>query len=151
MRTWEILCIVSSALVAGLFSGPWTALSRSFRTYHSMLFHGIVAHMCEGMTPAITVLMPISVLSMIPLLIGSYANHSVSFAFDAAALVLNLASIFIAVGFELRIVNGIAAWSATAIPKDWEASRERWLTVHRLRVFTGLASLLSLIVATLVA
>jgi hypothetical protein len=72
MKTWELLCIVSSSLMVGLFSGPWNALNPSFKSFHPKLFVGIVSHMNQAIAPAMTVLMPISVLSMIPILIGSH-------------------------------------------------------------------------------
>jgi predicted histidine transporter YuiF (NhaC family) len=33
LKIWELVSIVLSALVAGMFCGPWVALSRSISTF----------------------------------------------------------------------------------------------------------------------
>ena len=144
MKTWELLCIISSSLVAGLFSGPWIALSRSFKSFHPKLFLGIVSRMSQSIAPVMTILMPISVLSMIPILIGSYGSNSMAFGFNTAALALSVLSLIVVVIFEVPAVNEIVAWTSSSIPENWQHHRDRWIVVHMIRVFIGLASLLSL-------
>ena len=75
MKTWELISIVSSALMAGMFYGPWAALSRSMSTFTPEVFLAIVDRMNRNMAPVMTVLMPAALLAMIPVLIGSYGVY----------------------------------------------------------------------------
>ena len=65
MKTWELISIVLSALVAGMFHGPWVALSRSMRSFTPEVFLAIVDRMNRNMAPVMTVLMPAALLSII--------------------------------------------------------------------------------------
>jgi len=147
MKTWELLCIISSSLVAILFSGPWIVLSRSFKSFQPKLFLGIVSHMSQSIAPAMTVLMPISMFSMIAVLIGSYASNSLVFGLNTAALALNVLSLVAGAFFEVPAVDEIVSWASSSIPENWQHRRDRWIAIHKIRVFAGLASLLSLIAA----
>jgi hypothetical protein len=149
MRIWEVLGILSSSLVAGLFSGPWIALSRSFRTLHPKLFLGIVSHMDQNLAPAMTVLMPASMFSMIAIAIGSYGSSSIAFGLDAAALTLNFLWLVIVVCLEVPAVGEIASWTPSAIPDNWPERRDRWVAIHRVRVSAGLGSLILLVGAAI--
>lgn len=144
-----MLCILSLSLWLGLFSGPWVALSRSFKTLHPKLFVGVVEHMSRSITPALTVLMPMAVLSMIPLLIESHGANSAAFGFNIAAFVLTTLSLTVAVLFELPSVNEITTWNSSSIPENWRQRRDRWIVIHKIRVFTGVGGLLSLVIAAL--
>jgi hypothetical protein len=150
MKTWELVCIISSSLVAALFGGPWVAFSPSFKSFHPKLFLGIVTHLSQNLAPAITVLMPLSVLSMIPLLIDSHGSNVLTFDLNLVAFVLSIGSLLVAALFEVPVVNEIAAWTSSSIPDDWQRQRDRWLTIHQIRVVVGLASLLALILAALI-
>jgi hypothetical protein len=150
MKTWELLCIVSSSLVLALFHSPWVALSRSFKSTSPEMFLGIVSRMSQNMAPALIVLMPISLLSMIPILLYSHASNTVAFGFDLTALALNLLSLVVTVIFEVPIVTEVIAWTSSSLPTDWQQRRDRWIVVHMIRVLAGVVSLLSLIIAALI-
>lgn len=147
MKTWELLCIISSSLVAILFLGPWIVLSRSFKSFQPKLFLGIVSHMSQSMAPAMTVLMPISMFSMIAVLIGSYASNSLVFGLNTAALALNVLSLAAGAFFEVPAVDEIVSWTSSSIPENWQHRRDRWIAIHKISVFAGLASLLWLFAA----
>ena len=106
--------------------------------------------MNRTIAPAVTVLMPISVLSLIPILIGSRGAGPVVFCLNTVALALNVLSLIIVVVFEVPVVNEIVAWTSSSIPENWQQRRDHWIAVHKTRVFTGLASLLSLVIAALI-
>jgi hypothetical protein len=150
MKTWELLSIVSSSLVVVLFSGPWIALRRSFKTLHPKLFLGIVNHMSERMTPAMTVLAPISVLSMIAMAMDSYRANTFAFRLTALGLLLNFLSLIVVLAFEIPLVIEVSGWKSSSIPKDWESRRDRWVGIHKLRVFAAVASFLLVVAATLI-
>jgi hypothetical protein len=149
MKLWEMVCIVSSLVVVGLFSGPRIALSRSFKTFHPKLFLGIISHMNQTMAPVLTVFMPVSVLAMIPILADSHGSNSLAFGLSAASLALNLLALIVVVTFELPLVSEIAAWTTSSIPEDWHQHRDKWQLAHVVRVITGVLSLLLLVAASL--
>src|ERR1700743_310418 len=101
MRMWELISIVCSALVAGMFYGPWAALSRSMKTFTPEVFLAIVDRMNRNMAPLMTVLMPASLLSIIPVLIFSYRNQSTIFYLNAIALALFLIALCVTVFIEV--------------------------------------------------
>ena len=86
MKTWQLISIVLSSLVAGMFHGPWIALSRSMKTFTPEVFLAIVDRMNRNMAPVMTVLMPATLLSIIPVLLISY--HQPTFWLNAAAFLL---------------------------------------------------------------
>ena len=144
-----MLSILSSSLLVGLFSGTWIALSDSFKTFHPKLFVGIVEHMSRSITPALTVVMPMAILSMIPLLIETNGKNSVAFGFNIAAFVLTILSLTITVLFELPSVNEITAWNPSSVPDNWRQRRDRWIVIHKIRVFIGFGGLLLILLASL--
>jgi hypothetical protein len=150
MKTWELLSVISSLLVAGLFYGPWVVLSRSFKSFPPETFLEIVNRMSQGIAPVMIVLMPTSLLSMVPILLYSHVSNSVAFGLDATAFVLNLLSLIVTVVFEIPIVSEMVTWTSSSLPKNGQQRRDRWITVHMIRVFAGMASLLSLIIAALI-
>jgi ABC-type sulfate transport system permease component len=76
MKTWELISIVLSALVAGMFHGPWIALSRSMSTFGPEVFLAIVERMNCNMAPVMTVLMPAALLSIIAVMYLSYHERA---------------------------------------------------------------------------
>ncbi len=95
MKTWEVISIVLSALVAGMFHGPWVALSRSMRTFTPDVFLVIVDRMNRNMAPVMTVLMPAAVLSIVPVLLLSYHERPWTFYLDAFAFALFIVALVV--------------------------------------------------------
>jgi hypothetical protein len=149
MKTWELISIVLSALVAGMFHGPWVALSRSMRTFTPEVFLTIVDRMNRNMAPAMTVLMPAAILSIISVLLLSYHVRPLTFYFCAASFVLFLLALLITVVVEVPIVEEIVTLTAASLPANWQQLRDRWMRFHVIRVTVGFASLVSLVVATI--
>lgn len=83
MKTWELISIVLSALTVGMFHGPWIALSRSMKTFSPKFFLEIVDRMNSNMAPVMTVLMPGTMLAIIPALAGTYLFPSSKCIFAA--------------------------------------------------------------------
>ena len=147
MRMWELISIVCSALVAGMFYGPWTALSRSMKTFSPEVFLAIVDRMNGNMAPVMTVLMPAALLAMIPVLIGSYGVYPRVFSLYAAAFILFIVALAVTVLVEVPIVKEISTWTVATLPANWQQVRDRWVRFHVIRVVGGLASLVLLLVA----
>ena len=149
MKTWELISIVCSALVAGMFYGPWAALSRSMRTFPAEVFLAIVDRMNRNMAPVMTVLMPATLLAMIPVLLASYGTYPRVFSLYAGAFVLFIVALAVTVFVEVPIVKEIAAWTMSTLPANWQQVRDRWVRFHVIRVAAGLASLILLLIAAI--
>ena len=149
MKTWELISIICSALVAGMFYGPWAALSRSMRTFPPEVFLAIVDRMNRNMAPVMTVLMPATVFAMIPVLIGSYGTYPKIFSLYVAAFVLFIVALVVTVLVEVPLVKEIVTWTVDTLPPNWQQLRDRWVRFHIIRVVAGLASLVLLLIAAI--
>src|SRR5580698_5446702 len=132
MKTWEVISIVCSALVAGMFYGPWAALSRSLKTFEPDVFLAVVDRMNRNMAPLMTVLMPVALLSMIPVLMYSYGTRMGTFYMYGAAFVLFLVALAVTVFVEVPVVEQIVTWTVGTLPGDWRELRDRWMRFHIL-------------------
>ena len=149
IKTWQLISIVCSALVAGMFHGPWAALSRSMRTFTPEVFLAIVDRMNRNMAPLMTVLMPATLLSIVPVLFLSYRDQRKTFYLNAIALALFIIALLVTVLVEVPIVEKIVTWKVSTLPANWQQLRDRWGKFHLVRVITGLASLVLLVVAAI--
>lgn len=149
IKTWELVSIVLSAFTAGMFHGPWIALSRSMKTFTPEIFLAIVDRMNRNMAPVMTVLMPATPLSIIPILLLSYREQALTFYLSATAFVLFIVALFVTVFVEVPIVQEIVTWTVPTLPGNWQELRDRWMKFHVLRVVVGLASLVLLLVAAI--
>src|ERR1700761_5370503 len=105
MKTWQLISVVLSALVAGMFYGPWAALSRSMKAFTPEVFLAIVDRMNRNMAPLMTVLMPASLLSIIPVLVSSCRNQPTIFYLNAVAFALFIVALCVTVFVEGRICD----------------------------------------------
>lgn len=149
MKTWQLISIVLSAFAAGMFHGPWVALSRSMKTFAPDVFLAIVDRMNRNMAPVMTVLMPATLLSLVPVLVFSYRETPRVFYLNAAALALFIVALMVTVLIEVPIVEEIVTWTMDTLPGNWQELRDRWMRFHVIRVVAGLASLILLVVAAI--
>jgi uncharacterized membrane protein len=149
MKTWQLTSILLSAFVAGMFHGPWIALSRSMKTFTPEFFLAIVDRMNRNMAPVMTVLMPAALLSIIPVLLLSYRGQRKTFYMNAIAFALFIISLLVTVVIEVPIVEEIVTWTVSTIPNNWERLRDRWTRFHVIRVIAGLASLAFLVIGAI--
>jgi uncharacterized membrane protein len=145
MKTWELISIVLAAMVAGMFHGPWVALSRSMSTFAPEVFLAIVDRMNRNMAPVMTVLMPAALLSIIPVLLLSYHERPLTFYLDATAFALFIVALLVTVVVEVPIVEEIVTWTVSTLPSNWQQLRDRWTRFHIIRVIAGLASFVLLV------
>jgi uncharacterized membrane protein len=149
MKIWELISIVLSAVTAGMFHGPWVALSRSMKTFTPEVFLAVVDRMNRNMAPVMTVLMPATLLSIIPVLLLSYRERSMVFYLSATAFALFVVALLVTVVVEVPIVQQIVTWKVSTLPENWRQLRDRWMKFHIIRVIAGLASLILLVVAAI--
>lgn len=133
--------------MVGLFSGPWIALGRPIQFFHAKLVIAIVSGVGQSMSPALIVLIPMKVLSTIALVIESRGGDQIAWSFNAAGFVRTILSLFIAVVFEVPVVDEITGWASSSTPENGKQRRDHWIVMHRIRVFAEVGSLLSLVVA----
>jgi uncharacterized membrane protein len=131
--------------MAGMFHGPWIALSRSMSSFAPEVFLAIVDRMNRNMAPVMTVLMPAALLSIIPVLFLSYQEHPLTFYLNAAAFALFIIALLVTVLIEVPIVEEIVTWTMATLPPNWQQVRDRWTRFHVIRVIAGLASLVLLV------
>ena len=146
MKTWQLISIVLSALVSGMFHGPWVALSRSMKTFTPEVFLAIVDRMNRNMAPVMTVLMPAALLSIVPVLFLSYREQPRTFYLNAIAFALFIIALLVTVVVEVPIVEEIVTWTASSLPENWQQVRDRWLKFHIIRVIAGVTSVVLLVV-----
>ena len=148
MKTWKLVSIVLSALTAGMFHGPWVALSRSMRTFTPEVFLAIVDRMNRNMAPVMTVLMPATLMSIIPVLLLSYQGQPRTFYLSATAFALFIVALVVTAFVEVPIVQEIVTWKVSTLPENWQQLRDRWIKFHVIRVIAGFGSLGLLVVAS---
>jgi uncharacterized membrane protein len=149
LKTWQLISIVLSSLVAGMFYGPWAALSRSFSTLNPDVFLPIVNRMNQNMAPLMTPLMPASLLSMVPVLFMSYSRQSTTFYLTATAFALFIVALLVTILVEVPIVEQIVTWTPSTLPANWQHLRDRWGTFHIIRIVAGISGLILLVVAAI--
>jgi hypothetical protein len=149
VKIWEILNIVLSTLVSGMFWGPWLALTRSLDTFDAEVFLAIVHRMTPNMASVMTVLMPTALLSAVPVLLVSYDERPKTFYLTLAGTALFIVALLVSVLIELPIVNRFGTWTALTLPDDWQRLRDRWGSFHVVRIAASLTGLVLLLVAAI--
>ena len=145
LKICELISIVLSALVAGVFWGPWVGLSRSNATFEPDVFLAIVRRMSQNLGPLMTVLMPVALVSAVPVLFLSYSGRPLTFFLTLAGLTLFLTALAVTMLVEVPIVKQMEAWTVSTLPGDWRQRRDRWGAFHVIRVATSIAGLVCLL------
>lgn len=145
LKICELLSIVLSALVAGVFWGPWAGLTRSNATFEPDIFLAIVRRMSQNLAPLMTVLMPVALLSMVPILFLPYSGHPVTFFLTLTGLTLFSTALAVTLLVEVPIVKQIETWTVSTLPSDWRQRRDRWGTFHVIRVASSIVGLVFLL------
>jgi len=141
MKAAELLSIVLNALVMGVFWGPWVALTRSLATFEPSVFLAIGHRLYLNLAPLMTVLMPLALLSTAPTLVLSYGNQPTTFAATLAGTALFVVALVVTLAVEKPIAVQVKTWSMTTIPANWQQLRDRWASVHIIRVVAGVLGL----------
>lgn len=145
LKLCQFVSILLSALVAGVFWGPWLALSRSLSTFGPDIYLAIVHRLGRNLGPIMTFLLPLSLLSMLPVLFLSYGHRPVAFFLTLAGFTLFLVALLVTMLVEVPLVQQMDAWTVATLPDNWHALRDRWGAFHVVRVVSGLAGLCCLV------
>jgi uncharacterized membrane protein len=149
LKISEIVSIVLLAFVGGLYWGPWMALTRSIGTFSSEVLLVVVKRMSRNMAPVMTVLMPVALLSTVPVLILSFDNRPHAFYLTLVALALFIVTLIVTLTVEVPIVTKMESWTPSTIPENWEQLRDRWGSFHLLRIVPAIAGLILLIIGAI--
>ncbi len=145
LKIWELISIVLSALVGGMYWGPWLALSRSLRTFKPEVFLDIVDRMNRNMESVMTILTPAALLSIAPVLFFSYNKKPGTFYLSLAGFALFVVALLVTVLVEVPIVKQIVTWKVGTLPDNWRQLRDRWGAFHIIRVVAGIGGLALLV------
>ena len=149
LKICELMSILLAASVAGMFLGPWLALSRSMSAFKPEVFLAIVDRLNRNMAPVMTVLMPACLLSMVPVLFLSYTNQPATFYLTLSGFVLFTIALVVTMVVEVPIVQQIVSWTISTLPGNWQELRDRWGAFHIVRVVAGIAGLTALLLGAI--
>jgi hypothetical protein len=129
-----------------MYWGPWLALTRSLRTFKPEVFLPIVDRMNRNMAGLMTMLTPIALLSLVPVLFLSYGKRPTTFYLTFAGFTLFIVALLVTVLVEVPIVKQVVTWTVGTLPANWQQLRDRWGSFHIIRVAAGILGL-ALVVA----
>jgi uncharacterized membrane protein len=141
LKICELISIVLSALVGGMYWGPWLALSRSMRTFKPAVFLDIVDRMNRNMESVMTILTPVALISIAPVLFFSYNEQPRTFYLTLAGFALFVVALVVTMLIEVPIVKQIVTWTIGTLPGNWQQLRDRWVAFHIIRVVAGIGGL----------
>ncbi len=149
LKLFELLSIVLLMIVGGLYWGPWVALSRSMATFEPGVFLAIVKRMNRNMEPVMTVLMPVALVSTLPVMVLSFGKQRHTFYLTLAGLAMFLVTLMVTLVVEVPIVKQMDTWTGSTLPDDWQELRDRWGAFHLLRILPAVAGLILLLVSVI--
>jgi uncharacterized membrane protein len=147
LKICELVSLVPAVLVAGMFFGPWVALTRSMRAFSPEMFLAVVDRLNRNMALVMTVLMPVALLAIVPVLALSYGAQRGTFYLALAAFALFVVALLVTVIVEVPIVQQIGTWTIATLPANWQQLRDRWGAFHLVRIASGLGGLFLLLLA----
>ena len=142
LKAFELLNILLSALVTGVFWGPWVGLTRSIATFEPVAFLAVGHRLNLNLGPLMTVLMPVALLSAVPTLV---LGPRLTFVLTLAGVALYVVALIVTVTIEVPIANRIKSWTVSTLPDNWQRQRDKWASVHIVRVVTGIVGLGALV------
>lgn len=145
LKIFELVSIVVSAVVGGMYWGPWLALSRSIDTFKPAVFLDVVDRLNGNMAGLMTVLTPAGLVSIVPVLLLSYSVRPITFYLDLAGFISFVVALLVTVLIEVPIVKQITTWTVDTLPEGWAQLRDRWGSFHIIRVVAGIAGVALLV------
>ncbi len=149
LKSCQLVSIVLAALVAGMFGGPWVALSRSMSALEPDVFLAVVRRMSQNIAPVMTLLMPVTLLSLVPVLLLSYNKQPKIFSLTLIGFALFLVALLVTMLIEVPIVKQIETWTVPTLPGDWQQLRDRWGAFHVVRIVTAMTGFILLVVGAI--
>ncbi|WP_043097016.1 anthrone oxygenase family protein [Kallotenue papyrolyticum] len=141
LRIAQFVNVLLLALVTGVFWGTWLGLSRSMAALSPQTFVEVGHVMIANLGPVMAILMPLALLSTIPVLWLQARWRSRILYATLAGLALFVVALLITLIVEVPIDNQIRAWTVATLPADWQALRDRWEVFHELRSWASVVGL----------
>jgi hypothetical protein len=149
LKVCELISIALLTLVSGMYWGPWLALTRSMREFEPEVFLAIAHRLNRNMAPLMTVLMPVALVSTVPVLFIAYSQRPVTFYLTLTGLFLFIVTLLVTVLVEVPFVKQIATWTVSTLPDNWQELRDRWGAFHILRIVPSLVGLVLVLIAAI--
>ena len=122
------------ALVLGVFWGTWFSLSRSISSITAQTFLEVGHTMIANLGGPMALLMPTTLLSAVPVLIGVYRLHRrAMFSLMLVGAGLLIVALIITLSVNVPIDSAIDGWTVATLPPDWPSIRDRWEAYHTAR------------------
>ena len=147
LKVWELISIILSTLVAGIFFGPWVAFGGTAGKPEIWL--AIVNRFNSNLFRVMSVLMPGALLSIVPVLFMTYNGQRSTFFLNAIAVVLSAAGLLVTVLVQRPLVKQMRTWTVATLPHNWEQIRNRWEAFHAVRVVASVAGLVLMLTAAI--
>jgi uncharacterized membrane protein len=149
LKIWELISIILSTLVAGIFFGPWVALSGSVGNFKPEVWLAILNRFNSNLFPVMSVLLPSDLLSIVPVLFLTYNGQRGTFFLNAIALILAAFVLLLTVLVLMPLVKQMRTWTVATLPHNWEEIRDRWEAYHAVRVVASVAGLVLMLTAAI--
>ena len=134
MKIVQLVTMTLFTLVAGVFWGTSFSLSRSIADITPPTFLEVGHTMIANLGGPMSLLIPVTILSVLVLVVVLYRRHERSASgLAAGALALLVVSTVITLTVNVPIDGQIAGWTVGSLPGDWERIRNRWEFYHGLR------------------
>ena len=147
LKLFQLVNIVLLLLVSGMYWGPWLALTRSIATFEPGVFLAIVQRLNRNMEPLMTVLLPVALLSTLPVLVLEYGGPA--FYLTLTGFLLFVVTLLVTGLVEVPIVKQIVTWTPRALPDNWQQLRDRWSAFHCARIAPSLVGLVLILIAVI--
>ena len=152
MKILQLVSVMLFALVTGVFWGTWFSLSRSMDAITAATFLEVGKIMISNLGRPMSILLPASILSAVPVMYGLYRRReSSAFILATLAVSLMLAAMTITLVVNVPLDYQFVEWTITTLPSDWRVIRDRWEFYHGVRTLLSVAGLSSLVGSVLVS
>ena len=139
LKIAQCVNILLLLLVTGVFWGTWFSLSRSIASIAPQTFLAIGRIMIGNLAGPMPVLMPLALLSTLPVLFLLYRQKLLkAFCLTLVGLSLFVVALLATLLVNVPIDSQIAKWTVETLPSDWESVRRHWESYHTLRTFASL-------------
>ena len=146
----QVLSILVAALAGGMFWGPWLALTISIRRFSPEVFLALTNRLSRNVGAVMTVLLPLSLVLMVPVLLLAHNRQATTFYCTLGALGLYAVALLVTLAIEVPLVKQMERWTVATLPPGWERVRDRWASFHVVRVVTAVVGLGLLLVGAVV-
>jgi uncharacterized membrane protein len=141
LRIAQFANILLFALVMGVFWGTWFSLSRSIASITPEAFLEIGHIMIANLGKPMSILLPAALIASVLVLTVLFRHRRVAaFYLALASLLLMVGALVVTLAVNVPIDYEINQWTATTLPADWMAIRDRWQFYHTIRTFAAVGS-----------